>query len=122
MIPLITAAAVRGAQTPGPTLADPAAPAASALPAWTSEKPHFFDRGGRRFASAVGRARAGDAALARATAEDRARVELLGFLKGSTPGRYFEGVLSGAYMTDAFAAKDGAEVFVRVEIAAPPER
>ncbi len=88
------------------------------MPAWTQERPHFFAQDGRQFASAVGRARTVDPALARAAAEDRARVDLLRLLHGGTPGGSFQGALAGARMTDAFTSKRTGEVFVRLEVEA----
>ena len=88
------------------------------LPAWASESPHFFNRGGRRFASAIGWASGGNPALARAAAEDRARVDLLRLIKGGAAGGPLQGALPGARMTDSFASKQGGKVFVRVEIRA----
>jgi hypothetical protein len=88
------------------------------LPAWALEPAHFFNRGGRRFASAVGRAEAGDFALARTAAEDRARVDLLKLLEGAGSKDAVEGSLPGARMTNSFTSKRGGQVFVRVEVEA----
>ena len=89
-------------------------------PAWTQELPHFFNRDGRRFASAVGWARTGDLALARATAEDRARVALVILIQGGASVDAVKGALPGARMTDSFTSKDGF-VFVRLEVQAEPQ-
>jgi hypothetical protein len=91
-----------------------AAPLAGA-PSWVNEAPHFFKRGGRTFASAVGRARIADLPLARSAAQDRARADLLRLLQGKTATGRVEGELRGARVTDSYQSKkDG--VFVRLEI------
>jgi hypothetical protein len=87
-------------------------------PDWTRERPHFFVRDGRRFASAVAWARTGNVYLARTAAEDSARVELLRLIKGIASGTPVEGALPGARMTDTFTSKIGGEVFVRLEVEA----
>jgi hypothetical protein len=100
----------------------PSAQPGEILPAWAREKPHFFEREGRRYASAVGRARVRDAALARAAAEDRARGDLLRLIAGGAPGAAIEGSLLGSRMTDSFTSKEDGQVFVRVEVQAAPRR
>ena len=99
----------------------PSAHPSEPLPAWTRELPHFFDRDGRRFASAVGWARSANPGLARSAAEDRARVDLLKLIKGAAPDGALEGALPGAQMTNSFTSKEG-QVFARVEVEAPPNR
>ena len=99
----------------------PAAPAEAFpgdVPPWARENPRFFERDGRRFASAVGRVRVTDPALARSAAEDRARVELLKLIDGTAGTGTSTGALPGARMTDSFTSANG-EVFIRVEVAAP---
>jgi len=89
-------------------------------PAWTRERPRFFEREGRRFASAVGRARdVENRALARVDAEDRARADLLKLMvRSGAPENELSGPLPGARMTDSYASRNG-EVFVRMEVPAP---
>jgi hypothetical protein len=86
------------------------------LPAWAQEAPHFFVRDGSRFASAVGHARIRNVALARAAAEDGARVDLMRLIHGGTPDGAVEGALPGAHTTDSFTSKKDGEVFVRLEV------
>ncbi len=90
-------------------------------PAWVRETPRYYKRGGRRFASAVGWAKTADLALSRSTAEDRARVELLRFIKGVSSTGAVEGSLTGARMINSFKTDEG-DVFVLVEIEAPASR
>lgn len=100
----------------------PAALPLERLPAWVREKPHYFSRDGRRFASAVGSARVDNLALARGAATDRARADLLRFIKGGAAGDAITGVLTGSRVTDAFTSKIQGEVFVRVEVEESPEQ
>jgi hypothetical protein len=93
----------------------PVALARARLPGWARESPRFFNRGGRRFASAVGSARAENRALARVAATDRARADLLRFINGATAGEAITGELSGARVTNAYTSRTRGEVFVRVE-------
>ena len=97
----------------------PRAQPGQAEPAWTRESPHFFSRGGLRFGSAVGWARSGNIALARAAAEDRARVDLLRLIKGVKAEEAVAGALPGARIMDSFTSSEG-KVFVRVEVGATP--
>jgi hypothetical protein len=106
---------------PDKPLVDAIVKQSGAVPAWTLEAPHFFSRDGARFASAVGWAKAGNAALGRAAAEDRARVDLLRLIAGAPSPNALAGNLPGARMTDSYASKEG-KIFVRVEVPAPPGR
>jgi hypothetical protein len=90
------------------------------VPAWTQEVPHFFVRDGDRFAAAVGHAKIRDVALARAAAEDAARVALLRLVEGGTPDGAVEGALPGARMTDSFTSKKDGQLFVRLEVRTKP--
>ena len=100
--------------------APPDARAPEAAPAWALERPHFFERDGRRFACAVGRAKVANVGLARAAAEDRARVELVKLITGAAEGEAVEASLRGARMTDSFTSKTDGQVFVRVEVQTTP--
>lgn len=120
--PLSVLAAAPTDALSGRPAALPAAQPRERLPAWTRERPRFFDRDGRRFASAVGSARIGNLFLARTAAEDRARADLLRLIEGGAPGRALSATLRGARMTDAFTSKKRGQVFVRVEVDATQER
>lgn len=119
--PQVLAAAPTDALSGRPAVPAPAPPR-ERLPAWTRERPRFFDRDGRRFASAVGSAQVGNPALARAAAEDRARADLLRLIAGGASGDALSGTLRGARITDAFTSKKRGKVFIRVEVDAAQER
>lgn len=86
------------------------------LPAWTQREPRVERRGSKRYAVAVGQAAAGNLALARAAAEERARALLAPMLSGKAPGGSFEGPVSGAQIEQTYTSADGR---VFVELSAP---
>lgn len=85
-------------------------------PRWTRAKPHFERRGGKTFAVAVGQAQdQKDRALARASAEERARADLLRLIQGKAPNASAQGQLNGAVPVQVYEAGKGT-VYVRVEL------
>lgn len=119
-VPKAFSAPLTDATAEGAARAPAAAEPAEAAPAWVRESPHFFMRDGARFASAVGSSRSRNAGLARAAAEDRARVDLIRLIDGVAPDGAVEGALSGAQPTDFFTSKKDGQVFVRLEVRTAP--
>lgn len=89
------------------------------LPEWTKRKPEIVTEGARRVAHAVGSAHAGDLALSRAAAEDRARYELARLVDGRASVVGSEVTVNGARVVQTYSAADGT---VYVELAAPVHR
>lgn len=83
-------------------------------PRWTRAKPHYETRRGHKVAIAVGTAKDANLALARSTAEERARADLLRLLQGMPPLADAEGRVAGAVAAEVY--KSGRRVYVRLEL------
>jgi hypothetical protein len=88
---------------------------AAGRPKWTKAKAHFEVRAGRTYAVAVGKAKDANEALASATAEGRARADLLRLLQGKKPGADVQGQVRGAEVVETWRTGRGV-VYVRVEL------
>jgi hypothetical protein len=88
-------------------------------PRWTRAKPHFEHRGGKAFAVAVGQAQdQKDRALARVTAEERARADILRLIQGKPSSASASGQVNGVVPVQVYEASGGT-VYVRVELEMP---
>lgn len=89
------------------------------LPSWTKAAPAIVAKGSRRYARAVGSYHAGDLALSRSAAEDRARASIAKLLYGQASLASEEVTVTGAQITRTFTSRDGT---VFVELSAPVHR